>query len=100
VPWALDGVYGVLCGRPDAGFIEEAADFLAGNIKYKWRAARLRAAPENIIEQILPAAPLAGLIAPRGLLLGAPRGLSKARAVHRSRRDFPDPRPPDRLTGI
>jgi hypothetical protein len=35
----------------------------------------LRAVPESFIERIFPAAaPLAGLIAPRGLLLRAPRG--------------------------
>jgi hypothetical protein len=69
-------VFLLRCGRaPEAGFIEEAGDFLAGNIKDKWRAARLRAAPERFIERVFPpAAPLAGLIAPRGLLLRAPRG--------------------------
>ena len=69
-------VFLLRCGRaPEAGFIEEAGEFLAGNVKDKWRAARLRAAPESFIERILPsAAPLAGLIAPRGLLLRAPRG--------------------------
>jgi hypothetical protein len=34
-------VFLLRCGRaPEAGFIEEAADFLAANIKDKWRAAR------------------------------------------------------------
>jgi len=45
----------------------------------------------NIIARIPPAAPLAGLNAPRSLLLRA-RRLCKARALHRSRRDFPDAR--------
>jgi hypothetical protein len=69
-------VFLLRCGRaPEAGFIEEAADFLAGNSKAQPRAACLRAAPENIIERIFPAAaPLAGLIAPRGILMRAPRG--------------------------
>jgi hypothetical protein len=69
-------VFLLRCGRaPEAGFIEEAGDFLAANIKDQWRAACLRAAPESFIERIFPpAAPLAGLIAPRGLLLRAPRG--------------------------
>ena len=39
------------------------------------RAARLRAAPENLIERLFPGvAPLAGLIAPRDLCLRAPKG--------------------------
>jgi hypothetical protein len=69
-------VFLLRCGRaPEAGFIEEVGDFLAGNIKDQWRAACLRAAPESFIERVFPAAaPLAGLIAPRGLLLRAPRG--------------------------
>jgi hypothetical protein len=67
-------VFLLRCGRaPEAGFIEEAADFLTANTKD--RAACLRAAPESFLERIFPpAAPLAGLIAPRGLLLHAPRG--------------------------
>jgi hypothetical protein len=69
-------VFLLRCGRaPEAGFIEEAGDFLAKNNKDKSRAARLRAAPESFFERIFPAAaPLAGLIAPRRLLLRAPRG--------------------------
>ena len=54
---------------PQAGFIEEAGDFLraegvgkSGSVG----AALLRAAPENFVERLFPrAAPLAGLIAPR-----------------------------------
>jgi hypothetical protein len=68
-------VFLLCCGRaPEAGFIEEAADFLAKNTKAQSRAACLRAAPESFLERIFPAAaPLAGLVAPRGLLLCAPR---------------------------
>jgi hypothetical protein len=64
------------CGRaPEAGFIEEAGDFLAKNTKDKLGAARLWASPESLLERVFPpAAPLAGLIAPRRLLLRAPRG--------------------------
>jgi hypothetical protein len=62
------------CGRaPEAGFIEEAADFLAA--KDSSRAAWLRAAPESFLERVfLSLAPAAGLIAPRYLMLRAPRG--------------------------
>ncbi|MGH6936390.1 MAG: transposase [Methylocella sp.] len=69
-------VFLLRCGQaPEAGFIEEAGDFLAKNTKDKSRAARLRASPESFLERIFPAAaPLAGLIAPRRLLLLAPRG--------------------------
>ena len=69
-------VFLLRCGRaPEAGFIEEAADFLAANTKDKSSTACLRAVPESFIERIFPsAAPLAGLIAPRGLLLRAPCG--------------------------
>jgi hypothetical protein len=130
-------VFLLRCGRaPDAGFIEEVADFLAKNTKDKslsqksrphpeeprsgvskdepsalrgalvlrdglsgllrMRAdggamafetgsksgtACLRAVPESFIERVFPpAAPLAGLIAPRGLLLRAPRGSFRALA--------------------
>jgi hypothetical protein len=51
VPWALDGVYGVLCGRaPEAGFIEEAANFVAATSKAQSGAACLRAALESFLE--------------------------------------------------
>jgi hypothetical protein len=70
------------CGRAlEAGFIEEAGDFLktraiakdAGDQRH--RAAALRAAPENFAERLFPGlAPLAGLIAPRDLCLRAPSG--------------------------
>jgi hypothetical protein len=69
-------VFLLRCGRaPEAGFIEEASDFLAVNTNDQSRAACLRAEPESILERIfLSLAPVAGLIAPRGLLLCAPRG--------------------------
>jgi hypothetical protein len=69
-------VFLLRCGRaPEAGFIEEATDFLAKNTKGKSRAACLRAAPENFFERIFPPlAPVAGLIASRHLMLRAPRG--------------------------
>ena len=64
------------CGRaPEAGFIEEAGDFLAKNTKDKSRAASLRAAPESFLERVfLSLAPVAGLIASRDRMLSAPRG--------------------------
>jgi hypothetical protein len=64
------------CGRaPEAGFIEEAADFLAADTKDSSRAAWLRAAPESFLEWVfLSLAPVAGLIAPHHLMLRAPRG--------------------------
>lgn len=67
---------------PEAGFIEEAGDFLrmralandGGSNTERDRAARLRAAPENLLERLFPGlAPLAGLIAPRDLCLRAPK---------------------------
>jgi hypothetical protein len=67
----------LLCyGRaPEAGFIEEAGDFLAKNTEDKSRRARLRAAPESFLEWIFPPlAAIAGLIASRDLMLRAPRG--------------------------
>ncbi|MGH6800319.1 MAG: transposase [Methylocella sp.] len=69
-------VFLLRCGRaPEAGFIEEAADFLAAETKDQSRAACLRAAPESFFERIfLSLAPVAGLIAPRHLMLRAPRG--------------------------
>jgi hypothetical protein len=69
-------VFLLRCGRaPEAGFIEEASDFLAGNSKDQPRAACVRAAPESFFERLLPPlAPLVGLIASRNLMLGAPRG--------------------------
>lgn len=69
-------VFLLCCGRaPEAGFIEEAGNFLAANSKAQSRVAWLRATPENIIERVFPpAAPLAGLIAQRSLLLRAPCG--------------------------
>jgi hypothetical protein len=69
-------VFLLRCGRaPEAGFIDEAADFVVADTKDQLRAACLRAAPESFFERIFPAAaPLAGLVAPRGLLLRAPRG--------------------------
>jgi len=69
-------VFLLSCGRaPEAGFIEEAGDFLAKNTKDKSRAACLRAAPESFLERVfLSLAPVAGLIASRDRMLGAPRG--------------------------
>jgi hypothetical protein len=68
-------VFLLCCGRVlEAGFIEEAGDFLEKNSKDPSRAAWLRAAPESFLERVFPpAAPLAGLIAPRDVLLRAPR---------------------------
>jgi hypothetical protein len=58
---------------PEAGFIEEAGDFLARGGRQGAHAARLHAAPDTIIERLFPDwAPLAGLIAPRALCLAAP----------------------------
>jgi hypothetical protein len=70
-------VFLLRCGlAPEAGFIEEAGDFLAKNTKDKSRAACLRAAPESFLERVfLSLAPVAGLIAPRELILRAPRGV-------------------------
>ncbi|MEJ0094769.1 MAG: transposase [Methylocella sp.] len=70
------------CGRaPEAGFIEEAGDFLKTRAFAKdaddlrLRAAALKAAPENFAERLFPRlAPLVGLIAPRDLCLRAPSG--------------------------
>jgi hypothetical protein len=69
-------VFLLRCGRaPDAGFIEEARDFLAGNSKDRPRAAYLHALPESFAERIFPSlAPVAGLIASRDRMLSAPRG--------------------------
>ena len=69
-------VFLLRCGRaPEAGFIAEATDFLAADTKDSSRAAWLRAAPESFLERIfLSLAPVAGLIAPRHLMLRAPRG--------------------------
>jgi hypothetical protein len=69
-------VFLLLCGRaPEAGFIEEAGDFLAKNTKDKSRAAWLRVAPESFFERVFPSlAAVAGLIASRDRMLGAPRG--------------------------
>jgi hypothetical protein len=67
-------VFLLRCGRaPEAGFIEEAADFLAANTKD--RAAWLRAAPESFLELVFPSsAAIVGLIASRDSMLDAPRG--------------------------
>lgn len=55
----------------DAGFVEEARDFLRSG----GTSAKLRAAPETFFERLFPdTAPLAGLIAPRALCLNAPPG--------------------------
>jgi hypothetical protein len=63
-----DGLSGLLRMRADGG----ARTFETGS---RSGTACLRAVPETFMERILPAAaPLAGLIAPHGLLLQAPRG--------------------------
>ncbi len=69
-------VFLLRCGRiPEAGFIEEAGDFLAKNTKDKTRAACLRATPESFLERVFPSlAAIAGLIASRDSMLRAPRG--------------------------
>lgn len=81
LPLALEATRGpdvflLRCGRaPQAGFIEEASDFLASNTKGHARAACLRAEPESFLERIFPSlAPIAGLIASRDLMLRAPLG--------------------------
>jgi hypothetical protein len=67
-------VFLLRCGRaPEAGFIEEAGDFLAANSNA--HAACLRAAPESFLERVFPSlAAIAGLIASRDSMLRAPRG--------------------------
>jgi hypothetical protein len=64
------------CGHaPEAGFIEEASDYLVRDPKDRARAACLRAAPESFFQRLFPGlAPIAGLIASRNLLLQAPPG--------------------------
>jgi hypothetical protein len=92
-------VFLLRCGRaPEAGFIEEAADFLAADTKDQSRAACLRAAPESIFERIFLS--LAPLIASRHHAPGAARRLSNARGLRCSFDGIPYPRAPDRLTGI
>ncbi|MCI0467482.1 MAG: hypothetical protein L0Y57_10835 [Beijerinckiaceae bacterium] len=70
------GVFVLRCGRaPEAGFIEEISDFLASSMAIASRPANLRAAPEGIFERLFPSlAPVAGIIAPRDLLLRLPGG--------------------------
>ena len=69
-------VFLLRCGwAPEAGFINEAADFLAANTKDQSRTACLRAAPESFLERVFPSlAAIAGLIASRDSMLRAPRG--------------------------
>jgi len=69
-------VFLLRCGRAaESGFIEEAHDFLVAKNRSRRPAAFLRASPENFFERLFPArAPVVGLIAPRALLLKAPRG--------------------------
>jgi hypothetical protein len=92
---ALDGIYSVLCGRPP-----DAADFFAGNIKDKWRPARLLAAPEISSNGFPRRATRRPDRAAQPSVARAARRLSKAHAMHRSRRDFEHARPPDRLTDL
>jgi hypothetical protein len=75
---------------PQAGFIEEAGDFLradgAGD-PGSLHAALLRAAPETFVERLFPrAAPLAGLIAPRNrcVELSTKKSTSQFAALARS----------------
>lgn len=66
---------------PEAGFIDEAGDFLALGGDGRTGTAALRAVPESFIERLFPArAPLAGFIAPRAMCLKAPRGSFSALA--------------------
>jgi hypothetical protein len=59
---------------PEAGFIEEAGDFLADAGEGE-RMARLHAAPATFAERLFPnAAPVVGLIASREFCLRAPSG--------------------------
>lgn len=69
-------VFLLRCGRAaDSGFVEEANDFLAAKGRGPRQAAALHASPESFIERLFPTrAPVAGLIAPRDLLLKTPRG--------------------------
>ena len=69
-------VFLLRCGLAlEAGFVEEAGDFLTRNTNDQSRTACLRTAPENFSERIFPAlAPIAGLIASRDSMLRAPRG--------------------------
>jgi hypothetical protein len=63
-----DGLSGLLGMRADGGAMAIEAGSKSGT-------ACLRSVPESFIERVFPpAAPLAGLIAPRSLLLRAPRG--------------------------
>jgi hypothetical protein len=68
----------------DAGFIEEARDFLRSGSTF----AKLRTAPETFVERLFPdMAPLAGLIAPRARCLDAPPGRldTLARSIGKAR---------------
>ena len=81
-------VFLLRCGRiPEAGFIEEAGDFLASHSKDQPRAAYLHALPESFIERIFPSlAPVAGTHRlPRSHAGRAARRLSKARGLCCSR---------------
>lgn len=69
---------------PEAGFIEEAGDFISrrGHAP-EVRTARLHAAPEAFLERLFPRlAPLAGLIASRDLCLSAPSGPFRSLVRH------------------
>jgi hypothetical protein len=60
---------------PEAGFIEEAEDFLALQKGEPLPPALLRAVPENFFQRLFPSrAPIAGLLASREICLLAPRG--------------------------
>lgn len=68
----------------EAGFIEEAGDFVSGGGGASAvRAARLHAAPEKFLERLIPwLAPTAGVIAPRDLCLRAPSSTFRSLARH------------------
>jgi len=95
-------VFLLRCGRaPEAGFIEEATDFLAKNTKGKSRGVFARGTRKFFRTDI--SASRTGRGTDRLPPSHAPRTarrLSKARALYRSRRDFPDARAPDGLTGL
>ena len=58
-------VFLLRCGRiPEAGFIEEAGDFLASHSKDQPRAAYLHALPESFIERIFPSLARSQVLSP------------------------------------
>jgi hypothetical protein len=71
-PW----IFLLRCGwAPEAGFIEEARDFLERGTKDSPHVVALRASPESYLERLLPSlAPVAGLVGSRDLMVRTPRG--------------------------